>query len=102
MQPNSRLFGSQGNYATHSLLHSNLTSLIGKRNNRSAAQVCLRWVIQNNVTMAVAVHEESYMREDLDLFDWSLSAQDMALLSDNPIAPEDPTRGSCVKKNKQA
>jgi diketogulonate reductase-like aldo/keto reductase len=85
-----------GNYATHSLLHSNLTAAVGLHNNKSAAQVALRWVIQNNVTLAVAANREEYLLEDLDLFDWTINPADKKLLDDSAIAPEDPTRGNCV------
>jgi diketogulonate reductase-like aldo/keto reductase len=85
-----------GNYATHSLLHSNLTTQIGHHYNKSAAQVALRWIIQNNVTLAVAANKEEYLIEDLDLFQWSLNPTDKQLLDESAIAPEDPTRGSCT------
>jgi len=85
-----------GNYATHSLLKSNVTAKIGKLHNKSAAQVGLRWVVQNGAALAVAAHNKTYLKEDVDLFSWSLSTDDMGKLSNGAFAFEGPTRGHCV------
>ena len=85
-----------GNYATHSLLQANITHDIGVPHGKSAAQVALRWVIQNNASLCVAASKASYLKEDMDLFSWALTADDMQKLDEWSGAQEDPTRGSCV------
>lgn len=85
-----------GNYATHSLLKANITAEIGAAHSKSAAQVGLRWVIQNNASLCVAADKGSYLAEDIDIFSWSLSDAEMTRLDEWAGAREDPTRGSCV------
>eukprot|EP00038_Savillea_parva_P010177 m.188432 g.188432 ORF g.188432 m.188432 type:complete len:340 (+) comp17413_c0_seq1:35-1054(+) len=84
-----------GSYVNHSLIHANLTNAIGRAHNKSAAQVGLRWVLQNNHSLAVAASNPDYLREDLDVFDWDLTPEDMEQLSNEPFAPQDPTRDVC-------
>ena len=57
-----------GNYATHSLLRANITAEIGAAHSKSAAQVGLRWVIQNNASLCVAADRANYLAEDIDIF----------------------------------
>ena len=54
---------------------------IGKKYNKSVAQVILRWLVQRNVVaLAKSVHKER-MAENLNIFDFSLSDEDMALIA---------------------
>lgn len=54
---------------------------IGKKYNKSAAQVILRWLMQRDVvTLAKSVHKER-MIENFDIFDFSLSKEDMATIA---------------------
>lgn len=54
---------------------------IGKKYNKSVAQVILRWLVQRNVVaLAKSVHKER-MVENLNIFDFSLSDEDMALIA---------------------
>ena len=51
-----------------------------------ASQVCLRWVLQTGAAMAVGLGKNesrmrSYAREDLGIFGFELSADEMATLS---------------------
>ncbi len=57
-------------------VHPVLTS-IGKKYNKSVGQVILRWNIQRSiVTLAKSIRRER-MEENLDIFDFELSAEDM-------------------------
>jgi diketogulonate reductase-like aldo/keto reductase len=84
-----------GNYLNHSLIHANLTVAIGLAHNKSSAQIGLRWVLQNNHSLAVAASNPDYLKEDLDVFDWELTPSEMQQLDTVAFAPEDPTRGVC-------
>jgi len=86
-----------GNYATHSLVHSNFTAAIGARQAppRSGVAVALRWVAQNSVPMCIAADVLSYLKEDAQSWSWELSEADMLSINAWQGAIEDPTRGSC-------
>lgn len=54
---------------------------IGKQYNKSAAQVALKWILQHNATFSTNLGDSvQYMKEDIDLFDFTLSAADMKTL----------------------
>ena len=54
---------------------------VGKRYEKSAAQVGLRWIIQNGGSYCVQSKKERHFVEDIDVFDFELSKNDMELLS---------------------
>ena len=58
---------------------------IATKHGKSAAQVCLRWVLQKGAIMAVglggnASKMAAYSKENLDLYGFNLTASEMALL----------------------
>eukprot|EP01050_Picozoa_sp_SAG11_P008583 SAG11_NODE_766_length_7274_cov_11.526690_5_plen_282_part_00 len=54
---------------------------IAAAHSKSGAQVVLRWIIQQGHLVATSSDKASWDREDLDLFDWELTAAEMATLS---------------------
>ena len=56
--------------------------VIGAVHGVSTAQVALRWLAQHGVpsVTAASASEASYMKEDLNIFNWTLSAAEMAAL----------------------
>lgn len=55
-----------------------LLNHIGKKYGKSAAQVALRYLVQNGIAVIPkSVHKER-MIENLDIFDFSLSAKEIA------------------------
>ena len=65
-----------------------LTSAVARDSGRSAAQVGLRWILQNNHTPALVVKasKADFAREDADLFGWALNATAVRLL-DAAVTP---------------
>ena len=55
--------------------------LVGKRYGKSAAQVALRWIIQTGASYCVQSKNEDHFKEDLDVFDFSLSDREVFQLS---------------------
>ena len=54
---------------------------IGKAHNKTSAQVALRWVTQQGVVAVTASNKSSYDKEDLDIYDFTLSDAEMTALS---------------------
>lgn len=63
------------------LFENELLRSIGARHHRSVAQVVLRWLVQRGiVALAKSTHRER-MVENLQVFDFELSAEDMAAIA---------------------
>ena len=75
--------GSNGSSCKHgSVMHIPQVQSIAKTHGVSAAQVALKWLVQQGRPLATAVAREDYAREDLDLWSWgNLSAAEMAKLA---------------------
>ena len=57
----------------------------GKKHGKSTSQVCLRWILDRGAVMAVgtganATTAASYAQENLDIFDFSLTADEVQQL----------------------
>ena len=67
-----------GALATNALCQS-----IGRRQNKTAAQVAMRWVVQNGVTETALLTRSAsqlYLEQDVDIFSWRLSSDDIMAL----------------------
>merc|ERR1711935_876813 len=63
-----------------------LVQQVAATHNVSAAQIGLKWIVQQGLPLATAVWKLDYMNEDLDLWSWgNLSAKEMTQLS--AVAP---------------
>jgi len=54
---------------------------IGKKYNKSNAQVCLRWHYQRGIVAIPRSSQKAHMIENLDIFDFELSKSDMQTIS---------------------
>jgi 2,5-diketo-D-gluconate reductase B len=54
---------------------------IGDRYGKTAAQVCLRWLVQQNVAAIPRTSKLERLQENLDVFDFALGDDDMATIS---------------------
>jgi diketogulonate reductase-like aldo/keto reductase len=84
-QPFSSLCGPCG---TTELIDGPIVVGIGKKYSppRSGAQVSLRYLIQRGMPVIPKSDNKAYLMENIDLFDWSLTAGDMMTL-DNLASP---------------
>jgi diketogulonate reductase-like aldo/keto reductase len=57
---------------------------IAKKYGKKPAQVMLRWVIQQGFATHARTMRLEHMKENLDIFDWSLSVDDMEALTSMP------------------
>mmetsp|Transcript_26369 Transcript_26369/g.60757 ORF Transcript_26369/g.60757 Transcript_26369/m.60757 type:complete len:176 (-) Transcript_26369:61-588(-) len=69
--PLSRILGKYGNEL----------GKIGKRYEKSAAQVGLRWIIQSGASFSTQTKSKKHFQEDLDVFNFELSIEEMKQLS---------------------
>ena len=53
---------------------------IGAAYDKSASQVALRWIIQNSAAVCTQTKKKEHFVEDLNIFDFTLSPEDMATL----------------------
>lgn len=53
---------------------------IGQRHGKSAAQVALRWLVQQQVVVIPKASSEEHLAANMDIFDWELDAEAMAQL----------------------
>jgi 2,5-diketo-D-gluconate reductase B len=64
------------------LLDEPVIADIAKAHGKSIGQICLRWLIQQPMVAAVPRPlEEAHIEEDIDVFDWSLSEEEMRRIS---------------------
>lgn len=63
--------GMQGMFTNETLVN------IGKKYDKTAAQVILRWLIQRKVVINCKSTHKERMAENIDVFDFSLSDEDM-------------------------
>jgi len=53
---------------------------MGRRYGKSPAQICLRWLVQQNVVAIPRTSKVERLSENIDVFDFTLSDEDMAAL----------------------
>ena len=54
---------------------------IGKKYNKTAAQVTLRWLIQRGIIVIPRTANPAHMKENMDVFDFELDSADMQLIT---------------------
>ena len=73
---------------------------IGKKYSKSAAQVWLKWAWQQGVVLNPRTLNVDHMKENMDIFDFDLSEDDMnALNNANSTAPKYPNDKVCPDPN---
>jgi diketogulonate reductase-like aldo/keto reductase len=50
---------------------------IAKDLGKTPAQICLRWCMQKGAIVIPKAGSEEHLRENMDIFDWQLSEEDM-------------------------
>lgn len=65
----------------NNLFHNEILVNIGKKYNKSSAQVILRWLIQRGVIVACKSTHIERMKQNFDVFDFELSDEDMKCIN---------------------
>ncbi|KAJ8451713.1 hypothetical protein Cgig2_018347 [Carnegiea gigantea] len=71
-------------YGSNKLMESDVLKEIATRRNKSIAQVCLRWILEQGIAVVVKSFNEERMKQNLDIFNWSLSPEDHEKIKDIP------------------
>ena len=79
LQENNVQIESWGPFAEgkNNIFHNELLLSIGKKHNKSTAQVILRWLTQRGVVAIPKSVRKERMEENFNIFDFELSAEDM-------------------------
>jgi 2,5-diketo-D-gluconate reductase A len=82
LQENNVQIESWGPFAEgkNNIFHNELLSSIGRKNNKSIAQVILRWLTQRGVVAIPKSVRKERMEENFNIFDFELSAEDMEVI----------------------
>jgi diketogulonate reductase-like aldo/keto reductase len=65
----------------NNLFQNELLANIGKKYNKSIAQVTLRWLVQRGVVVIPKSVKKERMKENFDIFDFELSSDDMEAIT---------------------
>ena len=76
-----------GPCGTSALIDGPLVTKIGARHNKTGAQVSLKWQIQQNVPIIPKTHKVSHMEENIDMFSWDLTEEEMKTLTNAAKPP---------------
>jgi diketogulonate reductase-like aldo/keto reductase len=63
--------------ATGEIGDERLLNEIAKRHGKTAAQVAMRWLLQKGISVIPKSGSKGHLEENLDLFDWELTATEM-------------------------
>ncbi|GMP59520.1 hypothetical protein CsSME_00022780 [Camellia sinensis var. sinensis] len=74
--------GAKGTlWGSNQVMECEVLKQIAKARGKSVAQVCLRWVYEQGVSVLVKSFNEERIKENLHIFDWELSAQDSEMIN---------------------
>ncbi|WVZ18050.1 hypothetical protein V8G54_005372 [Vigna mungo] len=69
--------GSVGSFwGSNKVMDNELLKQIGEAHGKSVAQVSLRWLYELGVTIVVKSYNKERMKQNLEIFDWSLTKED--------------------------
>jgi len=81
---------------TSELITGDLVTSIGGSHGKTGAQVSLRWIQENGVSLSTKTTKQSHMEQDLDMFNFELTADEKSQL-DSATSPADKPSFTCSK-----
>lgn len=70
-----------GPCGTKELINGPLVTGIGAAHNKTGAQVSLKWLVQQGIPVIPKSNDPVHLAQNIDLFDWQLSAAEMVSLT---------------------
>ncbi|HZZ58602.1 MAG TPA: aldo/keto reductase [Opitutaceae bacterium] len=65
----------------HGMFTNATLAAIGRKHNKTVAQVCLRWHFQRGIVAIPRSSQKAHIAENLNIFDFSLDSSDLAAIS---------------------
>ena len=84
-----------GGHGSSDILSGPLTTKIAKAHNKSTAQVALKYLVQLNAAVVTKSSSPEHLKQDVELFDWSLTRRDMKELAAAMFASDDTPSFEC-------
>ncbi|KAK4260706.1 hypothetical protein QN277_003787 [Acacia crassicarpa] len=76
------ILGSKGTrWGSNEVMDNELLNEIAQAHGKSIAQVCIRWVYEQGVSCIVKSYNKERMKQNLEIFDWSLTVEDYEKIS---------------------
>nr|POF10837.1 non-functional nadph-dependent codeinone reductase 2 [Quercus suber] len=77
--------GAKGTlWGTNWVMECEVLKQIAEATGKTIAQICIRWVYEQGVSVLVKSFNKDRMKENLDIFDWKLSPEDLEKISQIP------------------
>nr|XP_023922371.1 non-functional NADPH-dependent codeinone reductase 2-like [Quercus suber]POE98018.1 non-functional nadph-dependent codeinone reductase 2 [Quercus suber] len=77
--------GAKGTlWGTNWVIECEVLKQIAEATGKTIAQICIRWVYEQGVSVLVKSFNKDRMKENLDIFDWKLSPEDLEKISQIP------------------
>ncbi|OMO52396.1 Aldo/keto reductase [Corchorus olitorius] len=80
----SPLGGKGTSWGTDRVLECEVLKEIAKAKGKTLAQVCLRWAYEQGVSIIVKSFNNERMKQNLEIFDWSLSEDEVNKINEIP------------------
>ncbi|XP_014499003.1 NAD(P)H-dependent 6'-deoxychalcone synthase-like [Vigna radiata var. radiata] len=74
--------GSGNFWGFNNVMDNELLKQIGEAHHKSIAQVSLRWLYELEITIVVKSYNKERMKQNLEIFDWSLTKDDYAKIDE--------------------
>ncbi|CAN4081301.1 unnamed protein product [Withania somnifera] len=71
-------------WGNHDVMHNSVLKDIASHRQKSIAQVALRWVYEQGVSVLVKSFNKERMKENLQILDWELSNEELARIQEIP------------------
>ncbi|KAG6736117.1 hypothetical protein POTOM_061181 [Populus tomentosa] len=71
-------------WGTNNVMECQVLKEIAAARGKSMAQICLRWVHEQGVSVLVRSFNKERIKQNLDIFDWKLSQEDLKRISQIP------------------
>merc|ERR1719183_1334912 len=84
-----------GGHGSDDVMHGNLTTSLAKKYGKSSVQIALKWIVSKNIAVVTKSANPAHLAENVDIFDFELSKEDVLELDRAHFAAEDDPSFMC-------